>query len=167
MGHAVRVGFMYPVESPLRVESRRTLVGGTTFPLVQGTTPDALPEPLGDAVHPAPEFGIQPEPTIRIENVASALERRIEGMNMKKRYAVPALAGLLTLGAAGVAEASQPSTSPTQTSASDDDGDSGKVGLWGLLGLAGLAGLAGLKRRNDPYDRTRYDNRDTSSTRTP
>jgi hypothetical protein len=41
--------------------------------------------------------------------------------------------------------------------------------LWGLLGLAGLAGLAGLKRRNDPYDRARYDNDRgaTSSTRTP
>jgi MYXO-CTERM domain-containing protein len=87
---------------------------------------------------------------------------------MKKRYAVPALAGLLTLGAAGVVEASPPSTSPAQASSSDDDGDS-KVGLWGLLGLAGLAGLAGLKRRNDPYDRARYDNDRgaTSSTRTP
>ena len=53
---------------------------------------------------------------------------------MKKRYAVPAVAGLLTIGMAGVAEASPPSTTPTQTSSSDDDNDSGKVGLFGLLG---------------------------------
>ena len=86
---------------------------------------------------------------------------------MKKRYAVPALAGFLTIGAAGVADATPPSTTPTQTSSSDDDNDSGKVGLWGLLGLAGLAGLAGLKRRNDPYDKARSDTRGATSTRTP
>jgi MYXO-CTERM domain-containing protein len=90
-----------------------------------------------------------------------------EGISMKKWYVVPALAGLLTIGAAGVAEATTPSTTPAQASSSDDGGDSGKVGLWGLLGLAGLAGLAGLKRRNDPYDKARYDTRDTTSTRTP
>lgn len=83
---------------------------------------------------------------------------------MKKRYAVPALAGLLTIGAAGVAEATPPSTTPAQASSSEDDDDNGNVGLWGLLGLLGLAGLAGLKRRNEPV---RYDTRGTTSTRTP
>jgi MYXO-CTERM domain-containing protein len=94
-------------------------------------------------------------------------ERRTKEISMRKWYAVPALAGLLTIGGAGVAEATTPPTTPTQSSSSDDDGDSGKVGLWGLLGLAGLAGLAGLKRRNDPYDKARSDSRQTASTRTP
>jgi MYXO-CTERM domain-containing protein len=85
---------------------------------------------------------------------------------MKKWYAVPALAGLLTIGAAGLVEASPPSTTPAQASSSDNGDDGGNAGLWGLLGLAGLAGLAGLKRRNEP---ARSDNRvgATSSTRTP
>jgi MYXO-CTERM domain-containing protein len=86
---------------------------------------------------------------------------------MKKWYAVPALAGLLTIGAAGVAEATQPSPVPAQTTSSDDNDDSGKVGLWGLVGLLGLAGLAGLKRRDVRNDQARYDTRTTASTRTP
>ena len=79
---------------------------------------------------------------------------------MKKWYAVPALAGILTVGTAAAVEAAPPSTAPAQTSTSSDQG-SDKTGLWGLLGLAGLAGLAGLKRRDD---QPRQNERDLTST---
>lgn len=81
---------------------------------------------------------------------------------MKKWYAVPALAGLLTLGTAAAVEAAPPTTAPAQTTTSTDHG-SDKTGLWGLLGLAGLAGLAGLKRRNDE---PRHNERDLTTTGT-
>jgi MYXO-CTERM domain-containing protein len=81
---------------------------------------------------------------------------------MKKWYAAPALAGILTLGTAAAVEAAPASTSPAQTTTSTDHG-SDKTGLWGLLGLAGLAGLAGLKRRND---HPRHSVRDLTTTGT-